>query len=302
MNILLVGWNRLGKKKKSNWNHEFFRRELARQHNVVFFGSGYGEYDGNLQGILKKHPETDIVLVHFEHRARALARGLDQIKDISKVHIMGGDYDKRCFNGYNKHFNKINYDIIFFRYALQEKRLKENSIGGIHYLLPWSVNTDLYYNYELEKTIDVMSSFHTSNIHPYRYNILNIVYKMDVTSYLKPIYFEEYIKKINESKMFITSNVFERELSGKYYEVMACGTLLLTTEPDDLNKLGFYNNEHLIIYKDDFSDLQDKIEYFLKHDKEREEIAKNGMDMVRNRHSHKVRVKEFTSIVEAEIG
>jgi len=302
MNILLVGWNRLGKKKKGNWNHEFFRRELASQHNVIFFGFGYGEYDGKLQDILKKYPEIDIILVHFEYRARALAKGLDQIKDIPKVHIMGGDYDKRSFNGYNKHFNKINYDIIFFRYALQEKRLKENSIDGVHYLLPWSVNTDLYYDYGLEKSIDVMSSFHTSSIHPNRYNIRRIVSKMDVTSYLKPIYFEEYIKKINESKIFVTSNVYERELSGKYYEVMACGTLLLTTEPNDLNKLGFYNNEHLIIYKDDFSDLKDKIEYFLKHDRERKEIAKNGMELVRSRHSQKVRVKEFINIVEAEIG
>jgi spore maturation protein CgeB len=40
-------------------------------------------------------------------------------------------------------------------------------------------------------------------------------------------------------------------------------------------------------------DFKDKVKYFLKNDKEREEIAKNGMRFVRKNYSNKKRVEEM---------
>ncbi len=300
MKILLVAWNRLGRKKKGNWNHELFRRELARQHDVVFFGVGYKGYNNKLTipDVLEKHPDINVVLTHYEYRDKALAPGLEDVKNILKVHIMGGDYDKSSFKGYDAHFHKVNYDIIFPRYSLQTRTLKEHNIGGKHYLLPFSVDINKHYKQKIEKTIDVLAAFQVNQrVHPNRRKIRGIVSKMDVNSFLQQAWFEEYVKKINESKIFVTSNVKEGELSGKYTEVMACGTFLLTTRPEDLHRLGYKNEEHLVLYKNDFSDLEDKIEYFLKHENEREEIAKNGMEFVRRNHSSEVRVKEFTGII-----
>lgn len=303
MKILLIGWNRLGKRKKGNWNHELFRREMARQHDVIFFGMGYEGYNSKLTvpDVLEMYPGVDIVLTHYEHRDRALAPGLENVKNVLKVHIMGGDYDPISFRSYDAHFKKVNYDIIFPRYSLQTRRLKERNIGGNHYLLPWSVDVNKYYKYGVEKTTDVMASSQTNLSHRYRRKLKKIIYRMDVNSFLNVILFEKYIQKINESKIFATCNIKEGELTGKYSEVMACGTFLLTTRPEDFHRLGYRNKQHLVLYKNDFSDLERKIKYFLKHEDVREYIAKNGMKFVRKHHNHKVRVKEFAEIVEKEL-
>ena len=148
-----------------------------------------------------------------------------------------------------------------------------------------------------------MAAFQVNQlVHPNRYKINKVLHRMrDVNSVIGKFWFENYVRKINESRIFVTSNVNEGELCGKYSEVMACGTLLLTTKPEDLSRLGYINKHHLVVYKNDFSDLERKIRYLLKHGDEREYIAKKGMEFVRKNHNHTVRVKEFTDIVEKEL-
>lgn len=305
MKILLLAWNRLGRRWKGNWNHEFFRRELARQHEVIFWGIGYEGHDAtlNVSDVLKRNPEVDVILTHFEHREKALAPGLEDIKDILKVHIMGGDYYReREFKYYDPHLRKMEFDLIFSPLTSILRNLKGNGIEAKHHLLLWAVNTDKYYKQNIEKTVDVMCSAHSGANHPNRYKLKRIIYKMkDINSFLDGIYFDEYIEKINQSKIFATCNIQNAALNGRYSEVLACGTFLLATRPEDLERGGYKDGEHLVIYKNDFSDLEDKIRYFLKHDKEREEIAANGMKHVRKNHSHETRVKEFAKIVEGEL-
>jgi len=302
MKILLLAWNRLGRRKKGNWNHEFFRRELARQHEVIFWGRGYEGHDPTLNvfDVIERNPGIDIILTHFEHRESVLTPGLEDIKDILNVHIMGGDYYReREFKYYDPYLHKMKFDIIFSPLTSILRNLKNNGIKSKHHLLLWAVNTDKYYKQDLEKTIDVMSSVQSGPNHPYRYKLKRVVYNMkDVNSFLNKVWFDEYIEKINQSKIFATCNIQNAALNGKYSEALACGTFLLTTRPEDLERGGYKDGDHLVIYKNDFSDLEDKIRYFLKHDKEREEIAANGMKHVRENHSHKTRVKEFIKIVE----
>lgn len=299
MKILLVGWNRLGKRPKGNWNHELFRRELARQQDVKFFGVGYEGYDKKLtiQNLLKIYPDIDMILTHYEFRENALISGLEGVKNILKVHICGGDYNEKTFVRYNNHLNKVKYDIIFPRYSSQMRDLKYNDIEGEYYLLPWSVDINKHRNFFIEKTTDVMASFQISHKAKRRRILKQIISNMDINSFMENVWFEEYVRKINESKIFVTYNPEDGELSGKYTEVMACGILLMTNKPEGLEELGYKPGHHLIIYKDDFSDLEDKIKYFLKNESEREEIAKNGMDFVREKHSSEVRVKEFIEIM-----
>jgi spore maturation protein CgeB len=86
----------------------------------------------------------------------------------------------------------------------------------------------------------------------------------------------------------------------RYTEVLACGGFLLADKPEDLEKLGYVDGKHLVIYKD-LKDLENKIYYYLKHEKEREKIAKEGMKFVLQNHTTDIRVKEFTDIVNKEL-
>ena len=87
----------------------------------------------------------------------------------------------------------------------------------------------------------------------------------------------------------------------KYTEAMACGAMVLADEPEDLTRQGFKRNHHLVLYNG-IDDLKNKIQYYLKHDEERKEIATNGMNFVKKNHSCSRRVKQFTKMVKRELG
>ena len=64
-----------------------------------------------------------------------------------------------------------------------------------------------------------------------------------------------------------------------------------------MQELGFKDGKHLVIYRD-MNDLRNKIKYYLKHEKEREAIAKNGMEFTRENHNNNIRVKEMLGFIE----
>lgn len=295
MKIILFGWNRLGTLRKGNWNHEFFRRELARQHDVVLWGRGYPGFKSNLAvaDVVAQNTDVDMLMTHYEHREHALTKGLDKIDGIFKVHVMGGDY-YRQLESYNDHLNRVRYDIIFSPTLHTMNLLKENKIDAQHYYLPLAVNTNKYYKQYVEKTIDVMAVGQIGHNHPHREEMKYRVANMKgIKTFTDAVWFDKYINTINKSKIFVSCSIQHHIILGKVTEAMACGTFLLTTKSPDLDRCGYKDGYHLVTYKDDFSDLEDKVRYFLEHEDEREEIAKNGMEFVHTMHSTKYRVKEF---------
>lgn len=309
MKILLLAANRLPEDKskwKGNWGHELFRRELARQNDVIFFGPNYSAYNKKLTvfDLFKEYGPFDFILTHYNELAHDIAKGLEKAT-IPKVHIAGGDYCRKAPR-YHAFFKRFKPDIIFAPVEETVIEMSKNRVVGKHFWLPYAVDTTKYYDYKVPREIDVMASFGMGG-QPSRTIIKKFLGRSEWKRYTKRVYFEDYIRKINESKMFVTCNIEYKHFGGKYTEVMACNTLMMANKPDDFNKLGYKNFEHMVLYKDDFSksgepkDLKDKIDYFLKHEDERIRIAKTGMEFVHKHHSLKVRVKEFSDIVRKEL-
>ncbi|SDJ53131.1 glycosyltransferase [Salimicrobium halophilum] len=107
---------------------------------------------------------------------------------------------------------------------------------------------------------------------------------------------EAYAKEINKAKVFLTGNSKYNYPLKKNFEVLACNTLLLAPPSDELTDLGFIPGVHYVPINEE--DFEEKAEYYVTHEKEREEIARNGMNMVRERHSTKRRVQEFVDIID----
>jgi spore maturation protein CgeB len=63
-----------------------------------------------------------------------------------------------------------------------------------------------------------------------------------------------------------------------------------------MKQIGFKPAEHLGCYLD-MRGLVNDINYYLKHEDERERIAKAGMQFVRTFHSNKVRVKQLMGMI-----
>ena len=91
------------------------------------------------------------------------------------------------------------------------------------------------------------------------------------------LYDEDFPKLINQSKINLnfSKTLYEKGKSGqlksRIFEVPACGAFLLNEYTD--NNIEFINNKKEINFKNR-KELLEKINYYLKHEKEREKLAK----------------------------
>jgi hypothetical protein len=285
---------------------ELFKLDLSKFHDVVYYGRGYTtkNYITNVPQILQDYKERDLIFTSVFTYA-SMFSGYEKVR-IKKVHYEV-DYCEpfKTYQGTSvkqkPFYYQSKYNLIFSVSKRSTQDMKNHNIAPKIFWLPFSVSTDKYYNMNIEKEFDLMAVFLIKNsLYPNRAIIQQTIRDLPYKSFIQSVIHEEYIKKINQSKIFITSNNIYSSLNMKYTEVLSCGTLLFADKPEDLDDVGLKDGEHLIIYTD-INDLKNKIQYYLHNDKEREEIAKNGMEFVRKNHSNEVRIKEMTEIIQKEL-
>jgi spore maturation protein CgeB len=288
--------------KRYNWGHQLFRNEIGRQHDVVYYGTGFPKYDAKLSAkdIIKKHckRKPDIILT-YGWRYTLPFVGISEVDDVLKIHI-AVDYVSNPPK-YNKLLQKHGgYDIIFGITGRATEAMKKHKACERIYLLPFSVDTNIYKKIKVAKKYDVFASYAIRrDIYPGRRKLRTIAKKMRLKVMTKRVVHHQLVRAINGSKIAVTHNNIYKSLSLKYTETLACGTFFLANMPEDLDILGLQNGKHLVIYND-FEDFKDKLEYYLKHAKEREQIANKGMRFVRKNHSCKKRVQQLTQIIKEE--
>ena len=101
-------------------------------------------------------------------------------------------------------------------------------------------------------------------------------------------------RRLNE--VYSTSRIgfnysIEGEINMRAFEVMSCGAMLLTNHAagNGLDQI-FKDGTHLVIYNSP-KELFDKINYYLTHPKEREEIAQLGFERTIAHHTYEDRAK-----------
>ena len=81
----------------------------------------------------------------------------------------------------------------------------------------------------------------------------------------------------------------------RLFEALGVGTFLLTRYSDNLKRQ--YPANIFMIYTDE-NDCVDKAKYFLRNDKERDEIASAGQKFVLENYNYKFLMKELSKILE----
>ena len=74
-------------------------------------------------------------------------------------------------------------------------------------------------------------------------------------------------------------------------DIMAAGGFLLTNYQQDFME-HFASGEDFVYYEN-YEDLMEKCEYYLSHEKERKEIAQNGLEKMKNFHTYGARIEEM---------
>ena len=93
----------------------------------------------------------------------------------------------------------------------------------------------------------------------------------------------------------------KNDVNMRMFEVLSCGTLLLTNriKGNGFDEL-FEDDKHLVVYRNR-KQLFRLIDYYLTHDKEREEIARNGYELVSGYHTYEIRTAKMLDLIKQKL-
>jgi len=300
MRILLLGPSLI---KKRNICWELFRKDLGRFHDVIYYGEGHVVgYDStvSIPEVLNKYQTPDIILLHLPCGYKFLS-GLENISNIPKVLILG-DYASGKKEEYtsDEFMKKYKFNMVFGDQGQICDRVRSKNLCDSVEFLHYSIDTDFFCDIGLTRKFDVMASFSSNGyIYPMRRNIRDALYiNNEIKSFVGRAIHKEYAEYINQSKMFISArSAYTSNVLWKFQEAMACGSMLLTTMPDNLNEYKYELDKHMVVY-DNVSDMIDKILYYKENEDKRINIANNGMNFVRQNYSNETEIVRITKIIK----
>ena len=250
--------------------------------------------------------EPDFILVseYFENNSNKVT-GLSKlsIPNAISLHELHWDIEYR-----NKLIQSENIQHIFSVYRDAFYKWYPKFRSKMRWL-PHHVPVDIFKDYGLSKDIDyLLMGVIDKRYYPLRNMILNKMKdKPGFVNHEHPGYREfiadenifvreKYAREINRAKIFFTCDSILHYPVAKYFEVLACKTLLLAPTSPEIEDLGFIPGVNFVSI--DENDFEEKAKYYLDHEKERLEIAEQGYEMVRARHSTVQRAAELVAMIE----
>ncbi|EJQ54138.1 hypothetical protein IEQ_00886 [Bacillus cereus BAG6X1-2] len=299
LNLLLII------KDYSQWIHSepfYLQSELSKVSNLFVWNE-----DGNITNILNEISfNPDFILIYL------FETGAPQITGLNTLSIPYGIYLEDLHHypdKTNESMKRENVKYIFTCYKDTFPKYYPAFSDKIKWL-PHHVNTEIFKNYQKEKDIDMLLMGATNSYYyPLRYKILltyinkpNFVYHphpgyKDISKdeFNNVFVKERYAQEINRAKIFFTCNSIYKYTILKYFEVLACKTLLLAPSSDEILDLGLRPGIHFVEINE--NNFIEKAEYYLTHDKEREEISENGFELVQKKHSTSQRAQQLIQII-----
>lgn len=90
-----------------------------------------------------------------------------------------------------------------------------------------------------------------------------------------------------------------RSINPRTYEISACGTMQLTDIREDLAR--FYRPGHDMETFGSTEELKHKIDYYLKHEKERRQFALRGLQTTLRNHTFTARLPQLLNVLTAQV-
>ena len=108
--------------------------------------------------------------------------------------------------------------------------------------------------------------------------------------------YEDYARKINSSKIWIATSAAFGDITPRYYEVLASGTLLFCQKiPDDYRHI-FISGENCVEFASDLSDFEENLEKYIEDDELRKSVVTRAVSDSQN-HTWKNRADEILKII-----
>ncbi len=174
-----------------------------------------------------------------------------------------------------------------------------NIFKPVHsYWLTYACDTKIHKKFDLSKIYDIVFVGNIDpGVYPERVRLLELIGKKFNLKVFTNVYGEEMAKIYSQAKSVFNKSA-AGEINMRIFEAMSCGSLLITDrlKPETGLEEIFQDKKHLVFY-DNENDLLQKIDYYLTHESEREEIALGGYKEVLEKHTYEHRVKQLLGII-----
>ena len=107
-----------------------------------------------------------------------------------------------------------------------------------------------------------------------------------------------YVFKCSKINLNITLRSIKTGIPLRALDIMGSGGFLLSNYQQELFE--YFEPDKDFVYYSDYEELEEKVGYYLTHEKEREQIARKGQKKTFEEHSMKLRVQDMLSIVIGE--
>ncbi len=102
------------------------------------------------------------------------------------------------------------------------------------------------------------------------------------------------IFKLSKINLNMTNRAIRSGIPLRIFDILGCGGFLITNYQPELLDY-FVPDQDLVLY-DSIPDLINKLDYYLTHESEREQIAKNGYNKVKQFHTYEIRLKHMIDV------
>lgn len=256
-----------------SWSHLLSISRIS--FDAIIFGLGhFAQSDSKCFLPCESLKSVSAVKVSMLHKPQTLLEEKIQFCNENKIDIFLDYFDngehstskkvlKSWFTATPKHFHPrdlpVKYDI-GFQGALHGKGKIKGPAQDLRSRIAEILETSGKYNAYWKSTHDLS-------------------YRVDST--------DEYASRMNECKIWLSTSGEGNNGSPRYFEIALSKTLLLCNDMPSVNGDIFVDGETCVIFKNDMSDFEEKVDYYLKNDEERNRIIENAYDLVYNNYTWK---------------
>ena len=212
-----------------------------------------------------------------------------------RVYFASDVHLDKPFKKIKDHISKGAYELIFCPMLQEIEILKDVSPAEVIWT-GFACDPEVHKRLKLNKSYDIGFVGNDGGI-PRKFYLQEIRERYS-NSFIGRADHREMSRIYSSSKIGFNLAIRGESLTMRSYEVMACGAMLLMKRLRDnsAENTGFIDRKHLVMF-DGPRDLFRLIDYYLKNDKEREEIAENGYQLTIAKHTYVHRLKEMVSII-----
>lgn len=283
-------------------NYSYIEGALAKHVQVTVWRKS-----GHLQSILKQlsvAPDFILIVDDIGKKMEPIVHGLSTTLIPSALFVN----DVHRFTEKRRQFLRKNQNTYVFSVTRDSCFASYPEFADRIRWLPHFVEPRIFKDYQLEKEYELLLLGAVGAAYPFREHILKTFatdphfmyrhhpgYTFDYKDHGEWVG-RRYAMELNKAKLFFTCPSIYGYPVKKYYEALACHTLLLAPSFKELEDLGFKPGTHFIEVGEE--NVAEAAAYYLHQQRERELVVRQGHSFIHQNHSTAVRTKQLIEQIE----